>query len=246
MWVGGTSLKEHPPPEAPGDPLAGRKSFLYLRAIGAAFRGQKMPGPDARVCQPARCGQAPTAASRAGSLAGACIPQDHHTYFLLYFVADTMRKSLCRASTASGPSSSFCSSLTTREQNFCSSSSWIPLDKERGIGNLVWGHPVRGTGSVALSYDIVALGLQKTPTPRSTEALVSCGKVSPAPTAPLGDSRWLVTSPGPSVNGTRPSPGHCPRCQAGDPHSNSYRGPRYGDTTPADFCCCQSGRTKTD
>lgn len=89
-------------------------------------------------------------ASRAGSLHP---PEDHHTHFLLYFVAETMRKSLCRASTASGPGSSFCSSLTTREQNFCSSSSWISLNEEQGISNLVSGDPATGAGNAALSRD---------------------------------------------------------------------------------------------
>lgn len=58
-------------------------------------------------------------------------PHSDHTHVLLYFVAETMRKSLRRASAASGPRSSFCSSSLTREQNFLSSSSRISLNKGR-------------------------------------------------------------------------------------------------------------------
>lgn len=67
------------------------------------------------------------------------MPKADHAHLLLYFVAETMRKSLRRASAASGPKSSFCSSLQTREQNFLSSSSWIALNKEDVLNDLPSG-----------------------------------------------------------------------------------------------------------
>lgn len=80
-------------------------------------------------------------------------PEGRHPHRLLYFVAETMRNSLCRASAASGPGSSFCSSFATREQNFCNSSSWISLNEKRGVGDLELGDLSAGAGNAALSFD---------------------------------------------------------------------------------------------
>lgn len=82
------------------------------------------------------------------------IPKADFTHFLLYFVAETMRKSRRRASAASGPKSSFCSSLQTREQNFCSSSSWISLNKEDVVSSLASRDLVEGPRNAALSWEL--------------------------------------------------------------------------------------------
>lgn len=121
----------------------GRENFLHPRPFSTGLRGPKtqMPNPYIHAKLPRTDGYGPVAWC-AGSLAwGPEHPRDDRTHFRLYLVAETMRKSLCRASTASGPGSSFCSSLTTLEQNFFSSSAWISLSREREVSRLVLGDP---------------------------------------------------------------------------------------------------------
>ena len=69
-------------------------------------------------------------------------------HLLLYLVAATMRKSLRRASRASGPQSSACSSALMRAQNLPSSSAPTSLQRDHHVGNGK-GRPVGGRPSRA-------------------------------------------------------------------------------------------------
>lgn len=91
------------------------------------------------------------------------MPRDAHAYFLLYFVAETMRKSLLRASVASGPRASFCSSVLTREQNFLSSSSWISLNREEAVSDLA-SDSGEGPRNATLSCDRTITDAGRIPT----------------------------------------------------------------------------------